>query len=142
MSQAKAGDTVRVHYTGRLDADTIFDSSDGKDPLEFKLGSGMVIEGFDSGITGMTIGEKKTIEIPVDKAYGPVNPEMIINFKREQLPPDLDPEIGQQLQMQAPEGQTMVVTVIDKNETEIKLDGNHDLAGKDLIFDLELVEIS
>lgn len=143
MAQAKSGDTVQVHYTGRLEDGSVFDSSDGRDPLEFQLGSGMVIPGFDQGLTGMSIGEKKTIHIPADEAYGPVNEEMIIQIERSQIPPDLPLELGMQLNMhQDGNGQVVPVKVVEVTEDSVTLDANHELAGKDLIFDLELVGVN
>lgn len=142
MSIAKTGDKVRVHYTGTLSDGSLFDSSEGREPLEFELGSGMVIGGFDQGVTGMTIGEKKSIHIPFLEAYGPVNEEMIINFDRTQIPADIELEVGASLNMHQ-EGNGQVVPVVIKEVTDefVVLDANHPLAGKDLIFELELVEV-
>ncbi|MBC7893224.1 MAG: peptidylprolyl isomerase [Sphingobacteriaceae bacterium] len=143
MAQAKSGDTVQVHYTGRLEDGSVFDSSDGRDPLEFQLGSGMVIPGFDQGLTGMTVGEKKTIHIPADEAYGPVNEEMILQIERAQIPPDLPLELGMQLNMhQDGNGQVVPVKVVEVTDESVTLDANHELAGKTLIFDLELVGVN
>ena len=142
MTQAKAGDTVSVHYTGKLTDGTIFDSSEGREPLAFELGSGMVIAGFDNGITGMAIGEKKTVHIPVDQAYGPVNPDYTAVFPRNEIPADIPYEVGMQLNMhQDGTGQVMPVVVTEVTDTTITLDANHPLAGQDLIFDIELVGI-
>jgi FKBP-type peptidyl-prolyl cis-trans isomerase 2 len=139
---AKAGDKVKVHYTGKLAEGIVFDSSIGAEPLEFELGSGMVIVGFDEGITGMTIGEKKTVNIPVEKAYGPSEVENIIRIPRAEIPADLEIEIGMILNMhQDGNGQVMQVAVADLDDESVTLDGNHPLAGKDLIFEIELVEI-
>ncbi len=142
MAKAKNGDTVKVHYTGKLNDDSIFDSSDGRDPLQFTLGSGQVIPGFDEGVTDMEPGETKTINIPMDRAYGPVNEAMIKTVERSRLPEDLEPETGMMLQLQQPDGQMVAVTIIEVTETKITLDANHSLAGKDLIFELTLVEIA
>ncbi len=143
MAQAKSGDTVQVHYTGRLEDGSVFDSSDGRDPLEFQLGSGMVIPGFDQGLTGMSVGEKKTIHIPAEEAYGPVNEEMILQIERSQIPPDLPLELGMQLNMhQDGNGQVVPVKVVEVTDESVTLDANHELAGKDLIFDLELVGVN
>ena len=141
MQQVKSGDTVKVHYHGRLTDGTTFDSSDGREPLEFEVGSGMVIKGFDDGVTGMIVGDKKTIEIPADQAYGPKNPEMVIEFPLDQFPEGMKPEVGMRLNLNNNEGQVFPVEIAAVHEDLVLLDGNHPLAGKDLIFDLELVEI-
>ncbi|PWT78488.1 MAG: peptidylprolyl isomerase [Bacteroidetes bacterium] len=141
MQSVKSGDTVRVHYHGRLTNGKSFDSSEGRPPLEFTVGSGMVIKGFDNGVMGMNVGDKKTINIPVQDAYGPVNPQMIIDFPVDRLPADLNPEVGMQLQMSDNSGQQYQVVVKEVSKEAIILDANHPLAGEDLIFDLELVEI-
>lgn len=142
MTAAKSGDTVRIHYKGTLDDGSVFDSSEGRDPLQFTLGTGQVIAGFDSGVEGMTVGEKKTVNIPCDQAYGPSQPEAIQTIPREHIPDTITLEKGLQLQAQGPQGQAMVVTVTDFSDEEVTLDGNHHLAGKDLTFALELVEIA
>ena len=141
MTQAKSGDTVRIHYTGTLDDGSTFDSSAGRDPLEFKLGSGQVIPGFDKGVDGMSVGEKKTIHIPADEAYGQMDDRAVQAIPRENIPDDIPLEVGIQLQMQSPTGQVMPVTVTEVSETEVTLDANHPLAGKDLTFELELVSV-
>ena len=141
MTAAKSGDTVRIHYTGTLSDGSVFDSSEGRDPLEFTLGSGQVIPGFDTGVTGMTVGEKKTIEIPSDEAYGPVHDEARQDVPRAQIPAEIPLEVGIQLQMQSPTGQVVPVTVVAITEEAVTLDANHPLAGKDLTFALELVSI-
>ncbi|MGC8750711.1 FKBP-type peptidyl-prolyl cis-trans isomerase [Hydrotalea sp.] len=142
MQQVKKGDTVKVHYHGRLEDGTTFDSSQGREPLEFEVGSGMVIAGFDEGVTGMQIGEKKTIHIPASEAYGPVQQEMIMEFPKNRFPADLTPEVGMQLNMSNGQGQNFPVVIVELKDEVVVLDANHPLAGKDLIFDLELVEIS
>lgn len=141
MQQVKSGDTIKVHYHGRLTDGTTFDSSEGREPLEFEVGSGMVIKGFDDGVTGMAVGEKKTINIPVDFAYGPKNPEMIIEFPRNQFPEGMVPEQGMRLNLNNAEGQVFPVVIAEVKDDVVILDANHPLAGEDLIFDLELVEI-
>lgn len=141
MSKAAKGDTVKVHYTGRLADGEVFDSSEDREPLEFDLGQGQVIEGFEEAILGMEQGDKKTVEISVDKAYGPVNPEYILKAPRDQMPQDLDPQIGMQLQMPVPDGPPVVVTITEFDNESVTLDANPPLAGKDLIFDLELVGV-
>jgi peptidylprolyl isomerase len=142
MAIAKAGDNVSVHYTGRLTNGQVFDSSEGRTPLEFTLGSGMVIPGFDNGITGMSLGEKKTVHISVEDAYGPADDNLILTFERNQLPADIPFEVGMQLNMHQ-DGNHQVVPVIVTHVTEeqITVDANHSLAGHELIFDIELVEI-
>jgi peptidylprolyl isomerase len=141
MAQAKDGDTVKIHYTGTLDDGTVFDSSEGREPLQFTLGSGQVIAGFEEAVRGMDSGEKKKVTIPADKAYGQRNEEMIIQAPRDQVPPDINPEVGQQLQMAGPDGQTIIVQVTEVTDDHITLDANPPLAGKDLTFDIELVGI-
>lgn len=137
----QSGNTIKIHYNGRLTDGTTFDSSEGRTPLEFTVGSGSVIKGFDDGVQGMSIGEKKTIEIPFLQAYGPEDPSMIIEFPSDRLPEDLKPEIGMQLNMNNAEGQQFPVVITEITDENIILNANHPLAGKDLIFDLELVEI-
>ena len=141
MAQVKSGDKVKVHYHGKLTSGETFDSSDGRDPLEFEVGSGMVIKGFDDGVTGMAVGEKKTINIPYDEAYGPRNPEMVIEMPKERFPKDMEIALGMPLGMSDQQGNQFQVTVVEIKETAVLLDANHPLAGQDLVFDLELVEI-
>jgi peptidylprolyl isomerase len=141
MAQAKAGDRVKIHYTGTLQDGTVFDSSLQGEPLQFTLGSGQVIPGFDEGVLGMALGETRTLHIPADQAYGPRHPEMAVQVDRKHLPPDLQPEIGQQLQVNREDGEVMVVLVTDISEQEVTLDANHPLAGHDLTFEVELLEV-
>ena len=141
MSVAKKGDNVSIHYTGKLTDGTVFDSSAGREPLQFTIGSGMVIPGFDAAVQGMQIGDTKNVTIPCAEAYGERNDEMVIEVPRSQVPPDLDPQIDQKLQMGGPNGEMVVVTVTGLTDEVITLDANPPLAGKDLIFDLELVAI-
>ena len=141
MQQAKQGDKVKIHYHGTLTDGTIFDSSLEREPLEFELGSGMVIPGFDTGVSGMTVGEKKQIHIPADEAYGQKNPEMLMEFPKDRFPEDMKPEVGMQLNMNNGAGQQFQVVVAEVKDDVVILDANHPLAGQDLIFDLELVEI-
>ncbi|HXB91502.1 MAG TPA: peptidylprolyl isomerase [Puia sp.] len=140
--QVKAGDTVKVHYNGRLTDGTVFDSSEGRAPLEFEVGSGMVIKGFDDGLLGMAVGEKKTIEIAVEDAYGPKDPEAIIEFPIDRFPPEMKPEVGMRLSMTSGSGQQIPVVITAVRPDTVILDANHQLAGEDLIFDLELMEIN
>lgn len=142
MTQAKQGDTVKIHYTGKLRDGTVFDSSAGRDPLSFTIGSGQVIPGFEEAVIGMAIEEKKNVTIPPEKAYGPRNEEMVINVPRSQMPPDINPETGQRLQMQGPNAQKIIVEITEVTDDSITLDANPPLAGKDLVFDIELVEIA
>jgi FKBP-type peptidyl-prolyl cis-trans isomerase 2 len=142
MQQVKKGDTVKVHYHGKLTDGTTFDSSEGREPLDFEVGGGMVIPGFDSGVTGMTVGEKKTVTIPAEEAYGPKQEDMIMEFPKDRFPEDLVPEPGMQLNMSNGSGQNFPVLIIDVKDEVVILDANHPLAGEDLTFDLELVEIS
>lgn len=142
MSTAKQGDTVHVHYTGTLEDGSKFDSSEGRDPLSFTIGSGQVIPGFEEAVEGMEINEKKNVTIPVDKAYGQRNEELVLSVPRDQVPPDINPEVGQKLQMQGPGNQPVVVEVTAVEEDHIKLDANPPLAGKDLNFEIELVKIA
>ncbi|MGJ8586688.1 MAG: FKBP-type peptidyl-prolyl cis-trans isomerase [Yoonia sp.] len=141
MSEAKAGDTVKINYVGTLNDGQMFDSSEGRDPLEFVVGSGQIIKGLDSAIPGMTVGDKKTVNVPCDQAYGETNPEARQAVPREQIPAEIPLEVGTQLQMQTPQGQVVPVTVADVSETEVTLDANHPLAGQDLNFEIEVVEI-
>ena len=142
MSQAKKGDSVKIHYTGTLEDGTVFDSSAGRDPLTFTLGGGQVIVGFEEAVLGMAIGDRKKVTIPSQKAYGEKNEELVIEVPRSQVPPDLDPEVDQKLQMGGPNGELVVVTVVAVNDEVVVLDANPPLAGKDLTFELELVAIS
>lgn len=142
MSEVKSGDTVRIHYTGTLTDGTVFDSSEGRDPLEFTVGSGQVIKGMDAGLEGMTAGEKKTLNIACEEAYGPINPAARQSIPREGIPADIPLEPGTQLQMQSPDGQVLPVTVVEADEATVTLDANHFLAGKDLVFEIELVSVN
>jgi FKBP-type peptidyl-prolyl cis-trans isomerase 2 len=141
MEKVKSGDRVKVHYHGRLANGEIFDSSAGRNPLEFEVGSGTVIKGFDNAVTGMQVGEKKTINIPVEDAYGPVNTDMLIEYPRDQFPSDLKVEVDMPLMMSSASGEQFQVRVDEIKDDVIILDANHPLAGEDLIFDIELVEI-
>lgn len=141
MAQVKSGDKIKVHYHGKLTSGETFDSSEGRAPLEFEVGSGMVIKGFDDGVTGMSVGEKKTVNIPYNEAYGPRNPEMVIEMPKDKFPKDLDIEVGMPLGMSDQQGHQFQVTIVEIKEEVVMLDANHPLAGQDLIFDLELVEI-
>lgn len=141
MAQAKNGDAVKVHYTGKLDDGTVFDTSVNRDPLQFTIGKGQLIPGFEQAVVGMRPGDSTTTIIQANEAYGPHREELVMVVERNQLPADLKPEVGQQLQLNRPDGQTFVVTVSDVSESTITLDANHVLAGKDLTFDIQLTEI-
>jgi len=142
MSKAKKGDQVAVHYTGKLTDGTVFDSSEGREPLAFELGAGMMIKGFDAAVDGMEIGDKVTAEITAAEAYGESNPELIFDIPKTNFPPDLNPQTGQQLAMSQPNGQQVPVKVKEVKDDSVVIDANHDLAGKDLVFDIELVSIN
>jgi len=141
MAQAKYGDTVKVHYTGKFEDGTIFDTSIDRDPLLFTIGSGQILPGFEEAIIGMNSGESKTATIPAEKAYGPYHKEMVLVVARNQFPEDLKLDIGAQLELSRKDGETIIVTITNVNESTVTLDANHPLAGKDLIFDIHLVEI-
>ena len=142
MSQAKSGDTVTIHYKGTLADGTEFDSSAGREPLEFALGSGQVIPGFDSAVDGMTVGDNKTVNIPPDEAYGQRHDQLIQEVPKSALPEEVKPEPGMQLQSQSPDGQVMNLVVTEVADETITVDGNHPLAGETLTFDIELVAIA
>jgi peptidylprolyl isomerase len=141
MAQAKKGDTVRVHYTGTLDDGTMFDTSVEREPLEFTIGGGQVIVGFDTAVLDMTPGEKRTSVIPAVEAYGEHSKELVTDVDRERFPADMELEIGQQLQVGLPDNQQAIVMVVDLSDTFVTLDANHPLAGQNLTFEIELVEI-
>ncbi len=141
MSQVKMNDTIKVHYTGKLADGQVFDSSENREPLEFTVGSGMLIPGFENGVVDMKVSEKKTIEIPMTEAYGPVNDELFQEVEKAQLPPDIEPEVGLGLMSKATDGSEMPLTISEVREESIIVDANHPLAGKDLTFDIEVVSI-
>jgi FKBP-type peptidyl-prolyl cis-trans isomerase 2 len=141
MSQVKENNTVKVHYTGKLSDGQVFDTSEGKDPLEFTLGKGQIIPGFENGLIDMKLNEKKTITIAKEEAYGDINADLKQEVKRSELPQDLTPEVGMGLVSKSPDGQEINLHVIEVKEESVILDGNHPLAGKDLIFDIEVVAI-
>ncbi len=142
MSQAKQGDTVKIHYKGTLDDGTEFDSSEGREPLEFELGSGQVIPGFDNAVDGMTVGDSKNVRIESGDAYGERHEQLIQEVPRTALPPEMEPEVGMALQSQAPDGQVMNLVVTEVTEASITVDANHPLAGQALTFEIELVAIA
>ena len=141
MQEAKKGDKVKVHYHGKLNNGETFDSSTGREPLEFEVGSGAVIKGFDEGVSGMKVGEKKTINIPIEEAYGPYSDDMLIEFPKDRFPNDMELKEGMQLMMSNGSGQNIPVIINEVKGDTVILDANHPLAGEELIFDIELVEI-
>ena len=141
MQQAKEGDNVKVHYEGKLSSGETFDSSQGRDPLEFTVGSGQVIKGFEEGVKGMQVGDKKTVQIGVNDAYGEKDENAVFEFPKTGFPADVQPEVGMQLMMNNGAGQSFPVTIAEVKEDSVILDANHPLAGEDLTFDIEMVEI-
>lgn len=141
MNQAKSGDSVHVHYTGKLDDGTEFDSSDGREPLEFTLGSGQVISGFDQAVQGMSVGENRSVRIPAEEAYGARQEKLIQEVPKSALPDDLDPLVGMHLQTRGTDGRVLKLVVTAVSEETLTVDGNHPLAGQALNFDIELVKI-
>lgn len=142
MSEAKSGDKVQIHYTGKLDDGTTFDSSAGRDPLEFELGSGQVIAGFDKAVEGMTEGDTKSVTLDPDEAYGQRHDQLVQEVPKNALPDDLEPKVGMALQSRSPDGQVTQLTVTEVKDETITVDANHPLAGQPLNFDIELVKIS
>lgn len=142
MTQAKSGDSVKIHYTGTLDDGTEFDSSAGRDPLQFTLGAGQVIPGFDKAVEGMAVGDNKTVNIAAEDAYGPRHEQMVQEVPRTALPDDLHPEEGMALRAEGQDGEAINLTVTAISDSSITVDGNHPLAGKALNFDIELVDIA
>jgi peptidylprolyl isomerase len=141
MSKARKGDTVKVHYTGKLDDGTVFDSSENREPLEFKIGEGQVIAGFDEAVVGMDKGESKTVRITAENAYGPHRQEMVVEVDRDRLPADREPKKGDLWQIHRDNDEPIVVLIADVDDSKVTLDANHPLAGKDLIFDIRVEEI-
>ena len=142
MSKAKDGDTVKVHYTGTLKDGSVFDTSAEREPLEFKLGEGQLIPGFEKAVIGMEEGDSTTVDIPVEEAYGEAREDLIINVPKDQLPDDVEPEVGMQLQVNQQDGQPIPVRITEIKDDELVLDANHPLAGKDLSFEIELLEVA
>ncbi|TYC80007.1 peptidylprolyl isomerase [Stappia sp. BW2] len=142
MTEAKSGDTVRLHYKGTLDDGSVFDSSEGRDPLEFTVGSGQIIPGLDQAIPGMKVGDEKTVRIEPDNAYGAHNPGARQAVPRSNIPDNIPLEVGLQLQAQTENGQMMTVTVVEISENEVILDANHPLAGQALTFEIQLTSIN
>jgi peptidylprolyl isomerase len=141
MAPAKKGDTVKIHYTGKLNDDTVFDSSVNREPLQFTVGEGKIISGVEQGVIGMNPGESKTVTISPDQAYGPHRADLVEEIERKQFPDHLQLAVGKMLQIRQPDGQTFQVKIVDINESKVILDANHPLAGKELVFDIQLLEI-
>ncbi|MCC5937890.1 MAG: peptidylprolyl isomerase [Lunatimonas sp.] len=142
MSVASKGNTVKVHYKGTLKDGTVFDSSENREPLEFVVGDGRMIKGFDAAVNGMSVGEDKTVTIPSVEAYGEKREDMMLDVPLDQVPPEIKPEVGMDLSIQNQMGQPTPVKVVHVDEQKITLDANHPLAGEDLIFDIKVVEIN
>ncbi len=142
MSIIKNGDTVKVHYTGTLENGEVFDSSVSREPLEFTLGQGQLIPGFEKAVIGLKVGDTTTAEIPSAEAYGERNPQMEVQVQKSQLPEGMEPEVGMQLQLNQPDGQAIPVQITKVEDEEVTIDANHPLAGKDLTFNIEVVEIA
>lgn len=140
MRKVQKDDVIRVHYTGKLEDGTEFDSSKGKNPIEFKVGQGSLIPGFENGVIGMEQGETKTVSIPPDEAYGKRQDELVAQINKTEFPSDITPKEGMQLQLKSKDGQTIPVMIVNINDDIVTLDANPPLAGKTLIFDLEMVE--
>lgn len=138
----QTGDTVKVNYTGRLIDGTVFDSSEGREPIEFKVGEGNLIKDFEAAVVGMNPGDTKKVQIEAANAYGPRQDDLVFVIPRAQIPEDIDPQVNQSFQLQGSDGQTLAVLVTDANEGNVTFDGNHPLAGKDLEFDIDLVEVA
>ncbi len=141
MAEAEQGSTVKVHYTGKLQDGTVFDTSKNIEPIQFVVGSGEIITGFEQAVVGMAAGDNKTVTIPCGEAYGPKREDLVAEVKRGELPPDMTLSVGQKLQIGDQESGVIVVSVVDMNEDIVKLDANHPLAGEDLVFDIELLEV-
>lgn len=142
MSQAEKGNKVKVHYTGTLTDETVFDSSREREPIEFTVGAGQMIAGFDAAVVGMKVGDSKKVNIPANEAYGPKSEEAMVKVPKSQLPQGMEPQVGMQLEARQPDGRSQVLVVAEVMEEEVILDANHPLAGKDLIFDIEMMEIN
>ena len=140
-AQVKDGDTVKLHYSGTLANGEVFDTTEGREPAEFTLGQSMLIPGFEEAVKGMKVGESKTVTIPAEKAYGPHRDDQVVVVGRDQLPKGMDPKVGQPIRVQKSDGSGILVVVIDTSETTITIDANHPLTGKDLTFEIKILEI-
>jgi peptidylprolyl isomerase len=141
MAQAKAGDIVKIHFTGKLEDGSVFGSSADSEPLEFELGSGHVIPGVEKAVEGMNVGESKTVKVPAEQGYGERREELVEEVGKDKFPEDVDPQVGQRFEVPQQQGQPVLVTVVGVSDSSVTLDANHMLAGKELTFDLELVDI-
>jgi peptidylprolyl isomerase len=141
MTEVKSGDVVRIHYTGKLDDGTVFDSSQGREPLEFEVGAGQIIPGLERQVEGLTVGARETINVPALEAYGPHDDAQVQVVPRDAVPQTIELEHGARLQAQTSDGRQIALTVVDFDDTQVTLDANHPLAGKDLIFEIEIVEV-
>ncbi len=141
MTEIKNGDVVRIHYTGRLTDGTEFDSSAGREPLEFEFGAGQIIPGIEHNVSNMEVGEKQTVTVPAEEAYGPRDDARVQAIPRTAIPEDVAVDVGTRLQANTPDGQPVNLTVVDLDDSSVTVDANHPLAGRDLVFDLELVEV-
>jgi peptidylprolyl isomerase len=141
MSEAKNGDTVKVHYTGTLEDGTVFDSSKERDPLQFTLGKGQLIKGFEEAVIGMSVGETKSVRIPSDEAYGSHREDLLLKFNKSDFPPDIEPKGGLVINLVSPDGRNLLATITEISGDSVTLDANHPLAGKDLTFNIDLVEV-
>lgn len=141
MAIARKGDTVKIHYTGKLDNGEVFDSSDNREPLKFKIRDGQVIPGLEDAVIGMEQGESKAVKIPAEKAYGPHQDKLVAEVDKSKLPDHIKPKMGDKLKIESPDGKINIAAVTDISESKVKLDANHPLAGKDLQFYIQLVEI-
>ena len=141
MAHPQSGDTVKVHYTGRFGDGRVFDSSKGREPMELTVGEDRIIPGFEQALTGMEPGEEKTVTIPADQAYGPRRPDLMVAVERTEFPEHIEPRVGQELQVRRDDGEQAIVKVAEVSDTHVTLDANHPLAGEDLTFDLQLVEV-
>jgi peptidylprolyl isomerase len=142
MAQAKKGDSVKINFTGKLEDGSVFANTADGEPLEFKLGEGKIIPGIENAVEGMNVGESKSVEVPPEDAYGQRREELIQVVSRDKFPKNVEPRVGQQFEVSQQQGQSMVVRVVDTSEQSVTLDANHPLAGRDLTFDLELLEVS
>ena len=141
MSEAKNGDTVKVYYTGTLEDGTVFDSSKERDPLQFTLGKGQLIKGFEEAVIGMFVGETKSVRIPSDEAYGSHREDLLLKFNKSDFPPDIEPKGGLVINLVSPDGRNLLATITEISGDAVTLDANHPLAGKDLTFNIDLVEV-